>query len=181
VVAYQANARIGSRAQKDRGAVNHSTKKPWRQKGTGRARAGSIRSPLWTGGGVIHGPRPKQWRERVPRRVRQIAFASALTDRAGNGMLRVVTLEAFEEPKTARLAKAIGGWDSEGGKVLILTSGYDDNLALSGRNLPRVTVKQFRDASALDVLLHEIVAVEEGAWETRPLPETGNDEGESDG
>lgn len=179
--AQRANDRAGTASVLGRAEVRGGGAKPWRQKGTGRARAGSIRSPLWTGGGVIHGPRPKQWRERVPRRVRQIAFASALTDRAANGMLRVVTLEAFEEPKTARLAKAIGGWDSEGGKVLILTSGYDDNLALSGRNLPRVTVKQFRDASALDVLLHEIVAVEEGAWETRPLPETGNDEGESDG
>lgn len=179
--AQRANDRAGTASVLGRAEVRGGGAKPWRQKGTGRARAGSIRSPLWTGGGVIHGPRPKQWRERVPRRVRQIAFASALTDRAANGMLRVVTLEAFEEPKTARLAKAIGGWDSEGGKVLILTSGYDDNFALSGRNLPRVTVKQFRDASALDVLLHEIVAVEEGAWETRPLPETGNDEGESDG
>ncbi len=178
--AQRTNDRAGTASTLGRAEVRGGGAKPWRQKGTGRARAGSIRSPLWTGGGVIHGPRPKRWRERVPQRVRQIAFASALTDRAANGMVRVVALEAFEEPKTARLAKAVGGWDIEGGKVLVLTAGYDDNLALSGRNLPRVTVKQFRDASALDVLLHEVVAVEEGAWETRPVPGT-DDEGENDG
>ncbi|MGH7564282.1 MAG: 50S ribosomal protein L4 [Gemmatimonadota bacterium] len=179
--AQRTNDRAGTASTQGRAEVRGGGAKPWRQKGTGRARAGSIRSPLWTGGGVIHGPRPKRWRERVPQRVRQIAFASALSDRARNGMVRVVSLEAFEEPKTSRLAKAVGGWDMEGAKVLVLTSGYDENLALSGRNLPRVTVKRFRDASALDVLLHEIVAVEEGAWETRPVPETGNTEGDNDG
>ncbi|MGH7558329.1 MAG: 50S ribosomal protein L4 [Gemmatimonadota bacterium] len=179
--AQRTNDRAGTASTLGRAEVQGGGAKPWRQKGTGRARAGSIRSPLWTGGGVIHGPRPKRWRERVPQRVRQIAFASALTDRAANGMIRVVSLEVFEAPKTTRLAKAVGGWDTEGGKVLVLTSGYDENFALSGRNLPRVTVKQFRDASALDVLLHEIVAVEEGAWETRPVPEAGDAEDESDG
>ncbi len=179
--AQRTNDRAGTASTRGRAEVRGGGAKPWRQKGTGRARAGSIRSPLWTGGGVIHGPRPKQWRERVPQRVRQIAFASALTDRAANGMIRVVSLEAFGEPKTSRLAKAVGGWDIEGGKVLLLTSGYDENFALSGRNLPQVTVKRFRDASALDVLLHEVVAVEEGAWETRPAPEADNGEGENDG
>jgi large subunit ribosomal protein L4 len=94
-------------------------------------------------------------------------------------MVRVVSLEAFEEPKTARLAKAIDSWELEERKVLLLTSSYDENVALSGRNLPQLTMKQFRDASALDVLLHDVVAVEEGAWETRPAPKGG--EGGSDG
>lgn len=179
--AQRTNARAGTASTLGRAEVRGGGAKPWRQKGTGRARAGSIRSPLWTGGGVIHGPRAKRWRERLPRRVRQVALASALTDRAVNGMIRVVSMEAFGEPKTARLAKAVGSWDVEGGKVLVLTSGYDENLALSGRNLPRVTVKQFRDVSALDVLLHDFVAVEEGAWETRPAPSAPGGEETSDG
>lgn len=181
VTAQLAARRSGGQSTLTRAEVRGGGAKPWRQKGTGRARAGSIRSPLWTGGGVIHGPRSKRWRERVPQRVRQIAFASALTDRAANGMVRIVTMEGFAEPKTARLAKAVGTWDVEGGKVLVLTSGYDENRALSGRNLPRVTVKQFRDASALDVLLHDVVAVEEGAWETRPAPDAENGEEGIDG
>jgi ribosomal protein L4 len=93
----------------------------------------------------------------------------------------VVALDAFEEPKTARLAKAVAGWETEGGKVLILTAGHDENLILSGRNLPRVTIKKFSDASALDVLLHDVVAVEDGAWATRPAPGAGNGAEENDG
>ena len=174
--AQRTNDRAGTASSLGRAQVRGGGAKPWRQKGTGRARAGSIRSPLWTGGGVIHGPRPKQWRERVPQRVRQIAFASALSDRAAHGMVRVVALETLEEPKTARLAKAVGGWEVEEAKVLLLTGRHDENLALSGRNLSRVTVKRFRDASALDVLLHDVVAVEEGAWETRPVPPGAEEE-----
>lgn len=177
--AQRTNDRAGTASTLTRAEVRGGGAKPWRQKGTGRARAGSIRSPLWTGGGVIFGPRPKSWRERLPKRVRQIAFASALSDRAAHGQVRVVVLEVFEEPKTARLAKAIAGWETDGGKVLILTAAHDENLVLSGRNLPGVTVKKFSDASALDVLLHDVVAVEEGAWATRPVPGTGKPAEES--
>ena len=179
--AQRTNDRAGTASTLTRAEVRGGGAKPWRQKGTGRARAGSIRSPLWTGGGVIFGPRPKTWRERLPKRVRQIAFASALSNRAAHGQVRVVALEAFDEPKTARLAKAVAGWETGGGKVLLLTAGQDQNLVLSGRNLPRVTVKKFRDASALDVLLHDVIAVEDGAWSTRPAPGGGKDEVENDG
>lgn len=179
--AQRTNDRAGTASTLTRAEVRGGGAKPWRQKGTGRARAGSIRSPLWTGGGVIFGPRSKTWRERLPKRVRQIAFASALSDRAAHGQVRVVALEAFEEPKTARLAKAVEGWETGDGKVLVLTAGHDENLVLSGRNLPRVTVKKFRDASALDVLLHDVVAVEDGAWSTRPAPGLGKGVEESDG
>ena len=179
--AQRTNDRAGTASTLTRAEVRGGGAKPWRQKGTGRARAGSIRSPLWTGGGVIFGPRPKTWRERLPRRVRQIAFASALSDRAAHGQVRVVTLEPFAAPRTARLAKAVAGWDTGGGRLLILTAGHDENLILSGRNLPRVTVKKFSDASALDVLLHDVVAVEDGAWSTRPAPGLGKGAEESDG
>ena len=105
---------------------------------------------------------------------------TGVLDRIGMAV-RVVALEAFDEPKTARLAKAVAGWETGGGKVLLLTAGQDQNLVLSGRNLPRVTVKKFRDASALDVLLHDVIAVEDGAWSTRPAPGGGKDEVENDG
>lgn len=167
IKAQRTNSRAGTASTKTRAEVRGSSAKPWRQKGTGRARAGSTRSPLWEGGGVIHGPRPKRWKERLPQRVKQIAFTSALTERAQNGCVRLVELDAFEAPKTARLARAIERWDVEGSKVLLLTAESDTNLFLSGRNLPRVTVKRFADASAYDVLTHGVIVVEEGAWDTR--------------
>ena len=169
--AQRTNDRAGTASTKTRAEVRGGGAKPWRQKGTGRARAGSVRSPLWPGGGVIHGPSPKRWRERPPRRVRQLAFASALSERARSGSVRVVELESFESPKTSRLAQALDRWDAPG-KALLLVGGSHENLLLSGRNLARLTVKRFTDASALDVLSHDVVIVEDGAWATRPAPPT---------
>ena len=165
--AQRTNDRAGTASTKTRALVRGGGAKPWRQKGTGRARAGSNRSPLWKGGGTVFGPTPKDWHERVPQKVRRIAFASALSDKAAEGLVRVVELEAFDAPRTQRLVKALDGWDAEG-RVLLLTRGYDDNLFRSGRNVARLTVKKFSDASALDVLRHDVVAVEDGAWESRP-------------
>lgn len=168
--AQRTNERAGTASTKTRAEVRGGGAKPWRQKGTGRARAGSIRSPLWPGGGIIFGPRPKRWHERVPQRVRQLAFASALSDKAASGNVRVVELEAFDAPKTARLAKAIGVWEAADAKALLLTRALERNLLLSGRNLAGLTVKKFADASALDVMLHDVIVVEDGAWETRTAP-----------
>jgi large subunit ribosomal protein L4 len=164
--AQRTNDRAGNASTKTRAEVRGGGAKPWRQKGTGRARAGSNRSPLWTGGGTIFGPRPKTWRERVPRKMRRLAFKSALSQRAREDSVRVVELEAFDAPKTQRLVKAIAGWEADG-KVLVLTTTYDENLYKSGRNVPGLTIKKFGDASALDVLRHDVVVVEDGAWEAR--------------
>lgn len=177
VRAQQTNDRAGTAHSKTRKEVRGGGAKPWRQKGTGRARVGSIRSPLWKGGGVIHGPRAKRWHLDVPRQVRRTAFRSALTQKAIDGAIRVVELDSFDEPRTQRLAKALKGWDVEGAKVLFLTATYEENLYKSGRNIPGLTVKRFRDASTLDVLRHDVLVVEEGAWTTRggeapaPTPE----------
>ena len=180
--AQRTNDRAGTASTKTRALVRGGGAKPWRQKGTGRARAGSNRSPLWKGGGTIFGPTPKDWHERVPQKVRRIAFASALSDKAAEGLVRVVELEAFDAPKTQRLVKALAGWDAEG-RVLLLTRGYDDNLFRSGRNVARLTIKKFGDASALDVLRHDVVAVEDGAWDSRPSLDggVGSAEGGSNG
>lgn len=167
IQAQRTNDRAGTASTKSRAQVRGGGTKPWRQKGTGRARVGSIRSPLWTGGGVIFGPKAKRWHHRVPRKVRRAAFASALSQRAGGGAVRVLRLEGFDAPATQRLVRAVRACEVEG-KVLLLTAEYEENVALSGRNVPWLTVKKFRDASALDVLSHDVVVVEEGAWTTRP-------------
>ena len=172
--AQRTNDRAGTASTLTRALVRGGGAKPWRQKGTGRARAGSIRSPLWRGGGTTFGPLTKDWHERVPQKVRRIAFVSALSDKAADGQVRIVELEAFDAPRTQRLVKALGGWDAEG-KVLFLTRAYEENLFKSGRNVARLTIKKFSDASALDVLRHEVVVVEDGAWDTRPAPGGGSD------
>jgi len=166
--AERTNRRAGTANTLTRAQVRGGGAKPWRQKGTGRARAGSIRSPLWPGGGRVHGPKSKHWNERVPQQVRRAAFASALTDRAQGGAVRVVELDAFEAPKTKRLVEALGRWEAgDGARTLLLTSRYDDALYRSGRNVAWLTIKKFADASALDVLDHDTIVVEKGAWETR--------------
>jgi large subunit ribosomal protein L4 len=165
--AERTNRRAGTASTLTRAEVRGGGTKPWRQKGTGRARAGSIRSPLWPGGGIIHGPRPKTWHQQVPQQVRRIAFASALTDRARSGAVRVVELESFEAPKTKRLVEALGRWDAQSRRTLLLTARFNDALVRSGRNVSWLTIKKFADASALDILDHDTIVVENGAWDTR--------------
>src|SRR5437016_4702348 len=134
VVAYQANARIGSRAQKDRGAVNHSTKKPWRQKGTGRARAGMTSSPLWRGGGKIFPNSPDEnFTHKVNRRMYRAGLCAILSQLAREDRLRVVDEFRLEQPKTKLLAKKVKdmGFD----ELLVITDEVDEKLALSSRNL----------------------------------------------
>lgn len=181
VQGQRTNDRAGTASTKTRAEMRGGGAKPWRQKGTGRARVGSIRSPLWAGGGTIFGPKSKRWHHRVPRKVRRVAFVSALSQRAADDAVRVVRLEAFDAPKTQRLVKIVKACEPEG-KVLLLTAGFDENLMLSGRNVPWLTVKQFKDASALDVLSNDVVVVEDEAWTTRranasPEPEEESDDG----
>src|SRR5204862_5762904 len=145
VVAYQANARIGSRAQKDRGAVNHSTRKPWRQKGTGRARAGMTSSPLWRGGGRIFPNKPDEnFTHKLNRKMYRAGMASILSQLVREERLAVIDGFTVDQPKTKTLAgklRALGMDD-----VLILTDKPDENLSLSARNLPNVLVLEARHA-----------------------------------
>jgi large subunit ribosomal protein L4 len=148
VVAYQANARIGSRAQKDRGAVNHSTKKPWRQKGTGRARAGMTSSPLWRGGGKIFPNSPDEnFTHKVNRKMYRAGMASILSQLAREDRIRVVDEFKVDAPKTKTLAQKVKalGFD----EVLVLTDELDQNLMLSSRNLTNVQVMSVRNANPL--------------------------------
>src|SRR5712671_2438434 len=133
VVAFQANARIGSRAQKDRGAVNHSTKKPWRQKGTGRARSGMTSSPLWRGGGKIFPNSPDEnFSHKVNRKMYRAGMASILSQLAREDRLCVVSEFKVESPKTKLLAQKVKALGLDG--ALVITDALDENLALSSRN-----------------------------------------------
>src|SRR5690242_13219764 len=130
VIAYQANARIGSRAQKDRGAVNISTKKPWRQKGTGRARAGMTSSPLWRGGGKIFPNSPDEnFTHKVNRKMYRAGLASILSQLAREDRIRVVENFSVDQPKTKLLAQKVKSMGLEG--VLVITDAVDENLMLS--------------------------------------------------
>src|SRR5919202_2289440 len=139
VVAYHANARIGSRAQKDRGTVKHSTKKPWNQKGTGRARAGMTSSPLWRGGGRIFPNSPDEnFSHKLNRKMYRAGLSSILSQLAREERLAVVDSFTVDAPKTKLLAQKLKGMGLE--SVLIITDDVDQNLALSSRNLPFVDV-----------------------------------------
>jgi len=148
VVAYQANARIGSRAQKDRGAVNHSTKKPWRQKGTGRARAGMTSSPLWRGGGKIFPNSPDEnFSQKVNRKMYRAGMASILSQLAREDRLRVVSEFKLDAPKTKLLAQKVKSLGFEALLVLTTDEDMDENLMLSARNLRNVLVMSVRNAN----------------------------------
>jgi large subunit ribosomal protein L4 len=151
VVAFQANARIGSRAQKDRGAVRHSTKKPWRQKGTGRARAGMTSSPLWRGGGKIFPNSPDEnFSQKVNRKMYRAGMASILSQLAREDRIRVVDEFKLEAPKTKLLAQKVKSMGFEG--VLVLTDEIDENLMLSSRNLHNVEVMAARQANPVSLV-----------------------------
>src|SRR3954453_3321493 len=158
VVAYQANARLATRAQKDRGAVNHSTKKPWRQKGTGRARAGMTSSPLWRGGGKIFPNSPDEnFTHKVNRKMYRAGLCSILSQLAREDRLRVVDQFTVDAPKTKLLAKK--GKDRGFDEVLVITDEVDEKLVLSSRNLANVVVMPARQANPVALVRSKHVLV----------------------
>jgi large subunit ribosomal protein L4 len=166
VTTFLANQRQGTAQTKTRSFVTGGNQKPWRQKGTGRARHGSIRSPLWPGGGTIFGPLPRDYRRGIPRKVRRLARRSALNARAKEVAIHVIAPLAFEEPKTRRVAELLGKMGIEDRRVLVLTEGQNPNLLLSARNLQNVSVMRYADASAYDILKAEALVIEEPALGT---------------
>ena len=169
VVAFQANARQGTRAQLDRGEVKHSTKKPFRQKGTGRARAGMTSSPLWRGGGRIFPNRPDEnFSQKVNKKMYRAGMASILSQLARDGRLAVVDSIGIDAPKTKLLAaklKAMGLGTDTKNSVLVIADQIDDNLALASRNLPNVLVVEPRYADPLSLVFYKKVLVTKGAIE----------------
>jgi len=151
VVAYQANARSGNRAQKDRGEVSHTTKKPFRQKGTGNARAGMSSSPLWRGGGRIFPNRPDEnFTQKVNRKMFRAGIASILSQLVREDRLAVVESVSLEAPKTRLLAQKLKGYGVE--SVLVITDELDENLFLSSRNLPNVLVLEASEADPVSLV-----------------------------
>lgn len=151
---YLANQRHGTVKTKTRGNTSGSGKKLWKQKGTGRARIASLRSPLWKGGGNVHGPQPRDWTTELPKRMKRGALKSALSERLREGNLVIVDGFDLENHKTktfAGIAKAFG-WDK---KTLIVETEAKDNLIISSRNIPGVKVASGLNVSIYDVLYHE--------------------------
>lgn len=162
VVAYQANARSGNRAQKDRTEVRHSTKKPWRQKGTGRARAGMTSSPLWRGGGRIFPNSPEEnFSQKVNRKMYRAGIASILSQLAREDRLAVVENFSVEAPKTKLLMQKIKGMGLE--SVLVITDSLDENLYLSSRNLPNVLVLEVNETDPVSLVRFKNVLLTKGA------------------
>jgi large subunit ribosomal protein L4 len=155
VVAYQANARSGNRAQKDRSEVRHSTKKPWRQKGTGRARAGMTSSPLWRGGGKTFPNSPDEnFSHKVNRKMYRAGVCSILSQLAREDRVAVVEALSIDAPKTKLLSDKIKamGLGADGASVLVITDSVDENLFLASRNLPHVMVVEPRHADPVSLV-----------------------------
>ncbi|MFM1919663.1 MAG: hypothetical protein RLZZ303_1297 [Candidatus Hydrogenedentota bacterium] len=170
VVALQANARQGTVKAKGRSEVNHSTVKPFRQKGTGRARQGMTGVPQMRGGGKAHGPQPRSFRQSVTTRLRRQALCCALSERVRGERLSVLRGLLVESPKTKPFAtmmqKLAGRRDEDRGmphKALLITAGKDDNILLSSRNLQKVVVRTAADLNVLDVLMAGRIVVTEEA------------------
>ena len=163
VTAQQAAARQGTHKTKTRGEVRGGGAKPWRQKGTGRARHGSIRSPIWVGGGVAHGRTPKEWGKRVNKKVRRAALRSALTDRARNDAVVVVRELAFASPRTRDAVAALTALELSDAKVLVVLPGLDVATTKSFRNLGGVHLLTVDQLNTYDVLASDVVVFDEAA------------------
>jgi large subunit ribosomal protein L4 len=170
VKAYLANQRQGTHATKTRRWVVGGNQKPWRQKGTGRARQGSIRAPNWPGGGTVFGPQPRSYRQDITRQAKALARKSALNARAAESSLHVIDAFQYDAPKTSRLVQLLARLDVAHQKVLILTDGVKPNVFLSGRNLPNVHVMPYSDVATYHLLWSDVVLVESAALGTALEP-----------
>ncbi len=159
---YMANARQGTSATKTRGDVSGSGRKLWKQKGTGRARIASIRSPLWKGGGNVHGPQPRDWSYNMPKKMRQGALRSALSERVREGRVILVDDWKIEKPRTKDFVASLKGLGHEG-KTLIVDSLDNENLLLSTRNVRTTKVVNSFALNIYDLLYHEKLIISEAA------------------
>jgi large subunit ribosomal protein L4 len=164
VVAHRANARQGTRSTKTRGEVRGGGKKPWNQKGSGRARAGSSRSPLWSGGGVVFGPRPRDFSKKINGKVKALAFSRALFDRATAGELEVIETFAPAQPKTKLMGQVVGRIAPKG-SVLLVDAPFTAEASRAIRNLSRVTLQEAAKLNTLDLVQYSKIVVSTKALE----------------
>ncbi len=160
VTAQLAAKRSGTHSTRSRSEVRGGGAKPWRQKGTGRARAGSRNSPIWRGGGIAHGPKPRDYGQRTPKKMIRLALAGALSDRAGEGNIIVVDAWSFETPRTKDADAALEAVGAKG-KVLVVLDDGDTNAAKSFRNLPHVSCLHTTELNTYDVLDSDVVVFTE--------------------
>jgi large subunit ribosomal protein L4 len=168
VKAFLANQRQGNAATRTRGLVAGGNQKPWKQKGTGRARQGSIRAPQWVGGGTVFGPQPRSYAQYVPRQVRALARKSAFNARAREDAIFIIDRLDFEAPKTSRMRELLDTLGVEQRKVLLLTDGVKPAVFLSARNLPNAHVMPYSDVSTYHILWSDVVVIESGALGGEP-------------
>ena len=166
---YQANGRQGTSATKTRGNVSGSGRKLWKQKGTGRARIASLRSPLWKGGGNVHGPQPRDWSYKMPKKMRRGALRSALSERLREGNLIIIDEFGFKTPKTKDFLDAVGSLglveNRKRAKTLIVDSLDNANLVLSSRNVEKTKVTNSFGLNIYDLLYHEKLLISKAAVE----------------
>lgn len=167
VKAYLANQRQGTASTKTRGEVRGGGRKIWRQKGTGRARQGSIRAPHWRGGGVVFGPRPRDYHQDVPKKLKALARRSAFNTRAQLEQVALIEGFRFDAPKTRQVVDLLTRIGVAERKVLILTDGIDSTLLLAARNLQNVEVLPFQEASAYHILNATQLLIEHGALQAK--------------
>ena len=161
VVAELANSRQGTHASKNRSARKGGGKKPFKQKGRGVARAGTIRSPIWRGGGITFGPQPHSYETRLPKKMKRLARRSVLSHRASSGDLVVVDEISVSSPKTKNFIQVLQSLNLEGKKVTVLVSSFDEKIFLAARNIPNVYVVEANSASTYDLLDCEVLLIEE--------------------
>ncbi len=166
VVALQANRRSGTANTKTRGEVSHSNKKPWRQKGTGRARAGRTSSPIWRGGGVVFGPKPRSYAKDVNKKTRRLAFRKALSERIKEGA--VITVDSFEvsDAKTKSFVAQVAGIAPEAKKVLIIGGEFSGETYLSGRNVQTALLMTAAEVNVEHILYNDTIIIAADAMET---------------
>jgi large subunit ribosomal protein L4 len=164
IVAYNAAQRMGTACTKTMGEVAGTGKKPWRQKGTGRARAGSFASPLWRGGGVVFGPKPRDFSKKVNRATRQLALRKALSERLKAGDVTVVDALKLAAPKTKELAGVLSALQLKG-TILIVNADHDQNLFLSARNLPHVELTTGDSLNTYQVLRCDRLVITRDAFQ----------------
>jgi large subunit ribosomal protein L4 len=164
IVMQRASQRQGTSKVKNRSEVRGGGRKPWRQKGTGRARQGSIRSPQWRGGGVVFGPVPRSYSYKLPKKVRRLAIKSALSTKVQDNSIVVLEALSFDAPKTKEMVAVLKNLTVER-KALVVTADLNENVALSARNIPGVTVVAANGLNVLDVVNHDKLVITKDAVE----------------
>lgn len=162
VVTQLANARVGTHSTLGRSEVRGGGRKPWRQKGTGRARAGTIRSPLWRGGGIVFGPKPRDYSKKLPKKVKRLALCSALSSKVNENNLIVVDQISFEKPKTKEMVKLLETLKVNK-KALLVVENNDTNALMSARNIAGVLTARAEALNVVDLLKHDFVVFSKAA------------------